>query len=52
VRRCALLLGIAVLAFAPSFVRADSQFQLTLEPRVTILHQRASSSANSFRGPR
>ena len=43
-RRCALLLGIAVLAFAPSFVRADSQPQLTLQPRVTILHQRASIS--------
>ena len=38
---CALLVGIVVLALAPSFVSADSQPQLTLQPRVTILHQRA-----------
>jgi hypothetical protein len=41
VRRCAVLVGIVVLAFAPSFVRADTRPELTLQPWITVLHQRA-----------
>jgi hypothetical protein len=41
VRRCAVLVGIVALAFAPSFVRADTGPELTLQPWVTVLHQRA-----------
>jgi hypothetical protein len=41
VRRCAVLVGVVVLGFAPSLVRAGSGLQLTLRPSVTMLHQRA-----------